>query len=69
MNTPFGSPDMRPLNPGQTMNIGAPDHLSQVQHKGDRVEIVDHMDHGRDPVPVHIVTTVDRQGRIDTDIH
>jgi hypothetical protein len=50
------------------MNIGAPDHLSQVQHKGDRVEIVDHMDHGRDPVPVHVVATVDRRGRIDVNV-
>ena len=59
---------LRPVNPGQTFNIGSPDHLTQVQHKRDRVEIVDHLDHGPGPVDVHIVTRVDRNGNIDFDI-
>ena len=54
------------VNSGQTFNIGSKDHLTQVQHKGDRVDIVDHMDHGRNPVDVHIITSVDRNGNITT---
>jgi len=54
-----------PINPGQTDNFGSPDWLTQVQHKGDRVDIVDHVDH--DSMPVHIVTSVDKDGRIDSD--
>ncbi len=59
---------IRPVNPGQTFNIGSADHLTQVQHKRDRVEIVDHLDKGPDPVDVHIVTQVDRRGNIDFSI-
>ncbi|NCC70125.1 hypothetical protein EOM09_00905 [bacterium] len=56
------------LNPGQTFNIGSSDHLTQVQHKGDRVDIVDHMDHGNNPVDVHIITSIDKFGNIKTKI-
>ena len=56
--------EIRPLNPGQTMNIGTSDHLTQVQHKGGRVDIVDHFDKGKSPVDAHIVHTVDKAGNI-----
>lgn len=59
---------IKPLNPGQTFNIGSPDHLSQIQHKGDRIDIVDHMDKGKAPVDVHIITSINRDGSIDTSI-
>jgi hypothetical protein len=52
------------VSPGQTMNIGSADHLTQIQHKGDRVEIVDHFDH--DSIPFHLVTRVTRDGSVDT---
>lgn len=60
------SGNMRPLNPGQTFNIGNPSWLTQVQHKGDRVEIVDHADHGG--MSGHIVTTVGLDGKITTKV-
>ncbi|MCG3148538.1 MAG: hypothetical protein PCFJNLEI_01982 [Verrucomicrobiae bacterium] len=56
--------DSRPLNPGHTHNIGSQDHLTQVQHKYDHIEIVDHFDHGSKPVGLHLVTKVDRHGNI-----
>lgn len=56
------------VNPGRIVNIWNGDSLTQVQHKGDRVEIVDHMDKGNDPVPVHFVTRVDKDGSITTSI-
>jgi hypothetical protein len=59
---------LRPVNPGQTFNIGSSDHLTQVQHKHDRVEIVDHFDKGPNPVGVHIVARVDRSGNVDSSI-
>lgn len=59
--------DYIPLNPGQTMNIGSDDHLTQIQHKGDRVEIVDHFDKGSNPAPFHIVTRIDGEGNVDID--
>lgn len=52
--------------PGQQVNIGSSDWLTQVQHKGDRVDIVDHADH--DGMPAHVVTSVDRDGNITTRI-
>ena len=58
----------KPVNPGQTFNIGSSDHLSQIQHKGDRVDIVDHMDKGKDPVDVHIITSINKDGSIDSSI-
>lgn len=62
------STNIQPINPGQTYNVGSREHLIQTQHKYDRVEIVDHFDKGKYPVPVHIVTKIDRNGEIDTDI-
>jgi hypothetical protein len=59
---------VKPLNPGQTLNIGTSDHLTQVQHKYDRVDIVDHFDKGPNPVDCHIIHTVDRKGNIDIDL-
>jgi len=59
--------DIRPINPGQTMNIFQGDALTQIQHKGDRVEIVDHFDKDPDPVDAHIVTRVYRDGSISFD--
>ncbi|MFH1461089.1 MAG: hypothetical protein ABIF84_01575 [Patescibacteria group bacterium] len=58
---------MKPIGPGQTFNIGTPDHLTQIQHKGDRVDIVDHFDHGPDPVDLHIITKVRKDEKIDFD--
>ncbi|MGD0457445.1 MAG: hypothetical protein ABSC21_06830 [Terriglobia bacterium] len=53
---------------GKTVNIGSPDHLTQVQVKSDppRVEIVDHFDKGRDPLPAHVVTIVGPDGQVKT---
>lgn len=56
-----------PLNPGQTQNIWNGDSLTQIQHQGDRIDIVDHFDKGQDPVDVHIITTVDKNGKITYD--
>ena len=55
------------ISPGQSINIGSSDHLTQIQHKGDRVDIVDHFDKGPDSLPVHIITTVEADGTISTD--
>ncbi|MBW8034399.1 MAG: hypothetical protein FVQ79_01680 [Planctomycetes bacterium] len=55
------------INPGQTFDIGTPDHLTQIQHKGPYVDVVDHLDKGPDPVPVHIVTRIDQNGQVDSD--
>jgi len=57
---------MGPL-PIRTTNIGSPDHLTQVQEYGDRVEIVDHFDHGSNPVDLHIVQVVGADGSINSD--
>ncbi len=59
---------IEPINPGQTFNIGTPDHLTQIQHKGPHVDVVDHFDKGPDQVPIHIVTCINRDGTIDVDI-
>ncbi len=61
-------PNLGSIGPGQTINIGTPDHLTQIQHRGDHVDIVDHFDHGKDGVPAHIVTSIGHDGSIDTDI-
>lgn len=58
---------VKPINPGGTVNIGSPDHLTQMQHKGDRVDIVDHLDKGPNPVDFHIITTIGPKGDINTD--
>ena len=63
----MSGPVFKPVNPGQTYNIYKQDHLTQVQHKVDRIEIVDHFDHGVKPVDFHIVTKVDKFGNINTD--
>jgi len=60
---------IRPINPGRTLNIGSPDHLTQIQHKGNRVDIVDHLDHGSDGVKAHIVNTVTPDGKIRQKIY
>jgi len=60
---------IKTINPGQTVHIGAPDHLTQIQHKGDRVDIVDHLDHGPDAVKAHIVNTVTPDGKISQKIY
>jgi hypothetical protein len=60
------SNDMTPLNPGQTHNIFNDGHLSQTQHKGTHVDIVDHT-HGPGEKGPHVITTVDRNGGIDID--
>jgi len=62
-----GSTGLKPLNPGQTHNIGSSDHLLQVQHKGGHVEIVDHFDHPKgspEAVDAHVVHIVDQFGRV-----
>jgi len=58
--------NIKPLNPGQTHNIGTPDHLTQIQHKGTHVDIVDHMDRGPNAVNAHIVTRIGPGGSIKT---
>jgi hypothetical protein len=50
------------------MNIGSSDHLTQIQHKGSRVDIVDHLDHGELGVDAHIITSVNQDGSIKTSI-
>jgi len=59
---------IKPINPGQTIPIGSKDHLTQVQHKGTYVDIVDHFDKGPNPVKVHIVTRVNKDGTLDINI-
>jgi hypothetical protein len=58
--------DIKPINPGQTFNIGSSDSLIQVQHKGNRVEIVTHLDKGFKPVDCHFVTTINKDGKISS---
>lgn len=62
----MSGPNIKPLNPGQTMNIGSPDHLTQIQHRGDCVKIVDHFDKGLYPVDFHIITKIGPNGKITT---
>lgn len=65
---------IRPLNPGHTFNIGSIEHLTQIQHKGNRVEIVDHVDQGPGreqapvPFPLHFVHRIGKDGKIEFDI-
>ena len=58
--------NIRSINPGSTHNIGSKDHLTQIQHKGDHVDIVDHTLHDQ-PFHPHIVTHVDKDGNVGTD--
>ena len=59
--------DLKQLKPGQTMNIGSSDHLTQIQHKINRVDIVDHFDHGIKPVNFHVVHSITSDGKIKSD--
>lgn len=54
-----------PINPGQTFNIGSLDHLTQIQHKGSFVDIVDHCDHG--DTDFHIRHRIGPDGSIEID--
>ena len=56
--------NIQPINPGRTFNIGNPEHLIQIQHKNDHIDIVDHLDKGTRPAPLHIVTRVNRDETI-----
>lgn len=56
--------DLQILNKGETMNLWNGDSLTQIQNKGEEIVIVDHFDKGDDPVPVHTVTTIDKEGNI-----
>ncbi len=56
--------DPKIINPGQTVNIGSLGHLTQVQHKGDHVDIVDHLHKGDNPVGGHVVHTVNSDGTV-----
>lgn len=56
------------VNPGRTANFGSSEHLTQVQHKGTHVDIVDHFDKGSKPVDVHVVHRVNHNGKIDFSI-
>ncbi len=59
---------MKPLNPGKTMKIGSPSWLTQIQHKGDHIDIVDHA-HKTPGIPnLHIITSIDKDGKITTDV-
>ena len=60
-------PNVKPLNPGHTFNIGSPDNLIQIQHKFDHVDIVNHFDHGQNPLDLHLVTHIDSHGKIIND--
>ena len=59
------SKDLIIKNPGQNINIGSKDHLTQIQHKKDCVEIVDHFDKGDRPAPIHTVVRINSNGGID----
>ena len=63
----FKLPDIRPVAPGEKVNFGSPDHLTQVQHKGTHVDIVEHLDKGPLAVDAHLVTKVDGFGNITSD--
>lgn len=58
---------IKPINPGQTFNIYKDDHLTQIQHKGTCVDVVDHFDKGKDPVDFHIVHRIGPDGSIKMD--
>ena len=59
---------MKPLNPGQTMNIYDSGHLTQIQHKNDHIDIVDHFDKGKDPIAdFHIIHRIGPDGNIKFD--
>lgn len=66
LKDPMGLDNIKPLNPGQTMNIGSPGHLTQIQHKGTDVDIVDHCHHGS-PEEFHIVHKIGPDGSIKSD--
>lgn len=59
---------LAPINPGQTFNIFQNGHLTQVQHHGYGVDVVDHFDHGPQPLPCHIVHHIGPNGDVDLDI-
>ncbi len=58
---------IKPINPGKTFNIGSSDHLTQIQHKGKYIDIVDHFDKGNDPIDFHIITKINPDGSINTE--
>lgn len=62
----MSSNDMTPIRSGQTFNIGSPGWLTQVQNKGDHVDVVDHADHS--DMPVHIVHKIGRDGSVKMDL-
>lgn len=59
----YGDEGLGSVNPfGSPQNIGTPDWLTQVQHKGAQVDIVDHADH--DGMPAHVIHTIGPDGSI-----
>ena len=56
-----------PLNPNDTMNIYDNNHLTQIQHKGDHIDIVDHHNEIDKKYP-HTITSIDRDGNIDIEM-
>jgi len=60
------SDNIVPINPGKTGNFASPNHLTQVQNKGDKVDIVDHLDHFG--VPTHLITNIDKDGNIRSEL-
>jgi len=54
------------IGPGDTMDIFGDNHLTQVQHKGTRIDIVDHHKELGHDHP-HTVTSVDRDGNMDSE--
>ncbi len=58
--------DPKIISEGQTINIGSCNHLTQVQHKGDSVDIVDHLDHNG--IPAHFITSVKSDGTLSENL-
>lgn len=55
----------RPIVPNMgSTNIGSPDSLVQIQFQSNTIQVVTHLDKGKDGIPYHNTITFDYKGRV-----